>query len=142
TTAGTSAGSSPSTDAGHVSRRPPGRRPPSVQTVRAPEDGRSGERMRPLIGISTYREQARWGAWDLPAVLLPASYADAVAEAGGEPGRLPTGGGRRGRRGGRRTGPAAARGGEHRGGPAAGRPRSRRWCGRRPGPLRPSGGAS
>jgi putative glutamine amidotransferase len=47
--------------------------------------------MRPLIGISTYREQARWGAWDLPAVLLPASYADAVAEAGGEPVLLPTG---------------------------------------------------
>ena len=36
--------------------------------------------MRPLIGISTYREQARWGAWDVPAVLLPASYADAVAD--------------------------------------------------------------
>jgi putative glutamine amidotransferase len=47
--------------------------------------------MRPLIGISTYREQARWGAWDVPAVLLPASYADAVAEAGGEPVLLPTG---------------------------------------------------
>jgi anthranilate synthase component 2/putative glutamine amidotransferase len=47
--------------------------------------------MRPLIGVSTYREQARWGAWDLPAVLLPASYADAVAGVGGEPVLLPTG---------------------------------------------------
>ena len=47
--------------------------------------------MRPLIGISTYREQARWGSWDVPAVLLPASYADAVAGAGGEPVLLPTG---------------------------------------------------
>jgi putative glutamine amidotransferase len=47
--------------------------------------------MRPLIGISTYREQARWGFWDVPAVLLPASYADAVASAGGEPVLLPTG---------------------------------------------------
>jgi putative glutamine amidotransferase len=46
---------------------------------------------RPLIGITTYREQARWGFWDVPAVLLPASYADAVAEAGGEPVLLPTG---------------------------------------------------
>jgi anthranilate synthase component 2/putative glutamine amidotransferase len=46
---------------------------------------------RPLIGISTYREQARWGIWDVPAVLLPASYADAVAECGGEPVLLPTG---------------------------------------------------
>jgi putative glutamine amidotransferase len=49
--------------------------------------------MRPLIGISTYREQARWGAWDVPAVLLPASYADAVFAAGGEPVLLPTGSG-------------------------------------------------
>jgi putative glutamine amidotransferase len=47
--------------------------------------------MRPLIGISTYREQARWGFWDVPAVLLPASYADAVSLAGGEPVLLPTG---------------------------------------------------
>jgi anthranilate synthase component 2/putative glutamine amidotransferase len=47
--------------------------------------------MRPLIGISTYREQAQWGTWHVPAVLLPASYADAVAEAGGEPVLLPTG---------------------------------------------------
>src|SRR3954470_19835093 len=47
--------------------------------------------MRPLIGISTYREQARWGTWDVPAVLPPAPYAEAVAEAGGEPVLLPTG---------------------------------------------------
>jgi anthranilate synthase component 2/putative glutamine amidotransferase len=47
--------------------------------------------MRPLIGISTYGEQARWGFWDVPAVLLPAAYADAVADAGGEPVLLPTG---------------------------------------------------
>ena len=45
--------------------------------------------MRPLIGISTYREQARWGSWDVPAVLLPAAYVDAVADAGGEPVLLP-----------------------------------------------------
>lgn len=47
--------------------------------------------MRPLIGITTYREQARWGGWDIPAVLLPAGYADAVFAAGGEPVLLPTG---------------------------------------------------
>ena len=46
--------------------------------------------MRPLIGITTYREQARWGFWDVPAVLLPADYADAVADGGGEPVLLPT----------------------------------------------------
>jgi len=47
--------------------------------------------MRPLIGITTYREPARWGTWHVPAVLLPAAYADAVARAGGEPVLLPTG---------------------------------------------------
>ena len=48
-------------------------------------------RSRPLVGITTYRERARWGTWDAPAVLLPASYAEAVAAAGGEPVLLPTG---------------------------------------------------
>ncbi|GAC1442692.1 MAG: gamma-glutamyl-gamma-aminobutyrate hydrolase family protein [Mycobacteriales bacterium] len=47
--------------------------------------------MRPLIGISTYREQARWGSWDIPAVLVPATYVDAVAAAGADPVLLPTG---------------------------------------------------
>jgi len=45
--------------------------------------------MRPLIGLSTYREQARWGVWDQPADLLPTTYADAVARAGGVPLLLP-----------------------------------------------------
>jgi putative glutamine amidotransferase len=45
--------------------------------------------VRPLIGLSTYREQARWGVWDQPADLLPSSYADAVARAGGVPVLLP-----------------------------------------------------
>jgi anthranilate synthase component 2/putative glutamine amidotransferase len=47
--------------------------------------------MRPLIGITTYREPARWGTWDVAAVLLPASYPDAVSSVGGEPVLLPTG---------------------------------------------------
>ena len=45
--------------------------------------------MRPLIGLSTYREQARWGVWDQTADLLPATYADSVARAGGAPVLLP-----------------------------------------------------
>ena len=44
---------------------------------------------RPVIGISAYSEQARWGAWDLPATLLPQNYADQVAAAGGAPVLLP-----------------------------------------------------
>ena len=45
--------------------------------------------MRPLIGLSTYREQARWGVWDQSADLLPTSYADSVDRAGGVPVLLP-----------------------------------------------------
>jgi putative glutamine amidotransferase len=45
--------------------------------------------MTPLIGLSTYREQARWGVWDQPADVLPTSYADAVQAAGGAPVLLP-----------------------------------------------------
>lgn len=44
----------------------------------------------PIIGISTYREQASWLAWDqVPAVLLPARYVDAVRAGGGTPVLLP-----------------------------------------------------
>ena len=45
--------------------------------------------MRPLIGLSTYREQARWGVWDQAADLLPTSYAESVERAGGVPVLLP-----------------------------------------------------
>jgi putative glutamine amidotransferase len=45
--------------------------------------------MQPLIGLSTYREQARWGVWDQPADLLPTQYAAAVERAGGVPVLLP-----------------------------------------------------
>jgi putative glutamine amidotransferase len=43
----------------------------------------------PLIGLSTYREQAAWGVWHQPADLLPAGYADVVASVGGVPVLLP-----------------------------------------------------
>ncbi|MBT2384750.1 gamma-glutamyl-gamma-aminobutyrate hydrolase family protein [Streptomyces sp. ISL-11] len=40
--------------------------------------------MQPLIGVSTYLTQARWGAaWNLPAALLPAAYPAYVQGAGG-----------------------------------------------------------
>jgi putative glutamine amidotransferase len=45
--------------------------------------------VRPLIGLSTYREQARWGVWDQPADILPTTYADSVQRAGGVPVLLP-----------------------------------------------------
>jgi putative glutamine amidotransferase len=43
----------------------------------------------PLIGITTYREQTRWGVWDSVADVLHAQYADAVLAAGGVPVLLP-----------------------------------------------------
>jgi putative glutamine amidotransferase len=38
---------------------------------------------RPVIGIPSPIERARWGAWDEPAHVLPRSYVDAVQRAGG-----------------------------------------------------------
>ncbi|WP_030580970.1 gamma-glutamyl-gamma-aminobutyrate hydrolase family protein [Streptomyces globisporus] len=38
---------------------------------------------RPVIGISTYQDPARWGVWEMPAVLLPAAYPRLVRAAGG-----------------------------------------------------------
>lgn len=38
---------------------------------------------RPVIGICTALERARWGMWDQEAVLLPRSYVKAVQRAGG-----------------------------------------------------------
>ncbi len=43
-----------------------------------------------IIGISTYRESASWQSWNqVPAVLLPARYLDAVRAGGGTPVLLP-----------------------------------------------------
>ncbi|THI96965.1 gamma-glutamyl-gamma-aminobutyrate hydrolase family protein [Nocardioides sp.] len=44
-----------------------------------------------MVGITTYREHARWGVWDQPADVLPVHYARAVAQAGGIPILLPPG---------------------------------------------------
>ena len=39
--------------------------------------------MRPIVGITSYAEDARWGVWELPAALIPLSYVRAVEHAGG-----------------------------------------------------------
>jgi len=44
---------------------------------------------QPLIGLSAYCEEARWGYWRSPAVLLPVNYAEQVTAAGGVPVLLP-----------------------------------------------------
>ena len=41
--------------------------------------------LRPVIGLTSYEEQARWGVWDVPSVLLSARYVHAVVAAGGVP---------------------------------------------------------
>ncbi|MFG2136782.1 gamma-glutamyl-gamma-aminobutyrate hydrolase family protein [Streptomyces sp. NPDC048650] len=46
---------------------------------------------QPLIGISTYQEEARWGVWALPAALVPAGYPRLVQRSGGLPALLPPG---------------------------------------------------
>jgi putative glutamine amidotransferase len=38
---------------------------------------------RPVIGICTALERARWSVWDQQAVLLPSNYVEAVQRAGG-----------------------------------------------------------
>ena len=38
---------------------------------------------RPLIGITSYAQPARWGAWELPAALVPLFYVESVERAGG-----------------------------------------------------------
>ncbi|MFI1439871.1 gamma-glutamyl-gamma-aminobutyrate hydrolase family protein [Streptomyces fructofermentans] len=44
---------------------------------------------RPLIGVSTYLESARWGVWELEAALLPEGYPRLVRAAGGLAAMLP-----------------------------------------------------
>jgi len=45
--------------------------------------------MRPVIGITTYAQEASWGVWRLPAALIPLAYVEAVEEAGGRPVLVP-----------------------------------------------------
>jgi len=40
---------------------------------------------KPVVGITTYVEPARWGAWELEAALIPFAYVQAVERAGARP---------------------------------------------------------
>ncbi|MBX6381348.1 MAG: gamma-glutamyl-gamma-aminobutyrate hydrolase family protein [Microbispora sp.] len=44
---------------------------------------------RPIVGITTYLEAARWGTWVREAAISPQAYARAVEKAGGAPVLLP-----------------------------------------------------
>jgi gamma-glutamyl-gamma-aminobutyrate hydrolase PuuD len=48
------------------------------------------ESRRPLVGLTSYGERARFGVWDVEAALLPRSYVDMVVAAGGVPVLLPS----------------------------------------------------
>jgi putative glutamine amidotransferase len=39
--------------------------------------------VKPIVGVTSYVEQARFGAWDVPAALIPLSYVQAIEQAGG-----------------------------------------------------------
>lgn len=43
----------------------------------------------PVIGLTTYRQPARSGVWDVPASFLPAAYLEGVTRAGGIAALLP-----------------------------------------------------
>jgi len=45
--------------------------------------------LRPVIGITTYAQEASWGVWRVPAALIPLDYVDAVERAGGRPVLIP-----------------------------------------------------
>lgn len=47
--------------------------------------------MKPVIGVTTYREEARWGVWQEPADLLHVVYSRSIEAAGGVAVLLPPG---------------------------------------------------
>jgi putative glutamine amidotransferase len=44
-----------------------------------------GETVRPIVGITTYVEDAAWGYWRLPAALIPHMYVEMLEAAGARP---------------------------------------------------------
>ena len=48
--------------------------------------------MRPLIGITTYVTQARFGVWELESALVPSMYVEAIERSGGRPLLVPPSG--------------------------------------------------
>ena len=45
--------------------------------------------MRPIVGITTYAQEASWGVWRQAAALIPLDYVEAVERAGGRPVLIP-----------------------------------------------------
>jgi gamma-glutamyl-gamma-aminobutyrate hydrolase PuuD len=47
------------------------------------QDGAKRDGPTPVVGITTYAEDAAWGAWNVPTALVPLTYVRAVEDAGG-----------------------------------------------------------
>ncbi|GGO99814.1 gamma-glutamyl-gamma-aminobutyrate hydrolase family protein [Wenjunlia tyrosinilytica] len=67
--------------------------PPPPRPRSRPIDLRPALASRPLIGVSSYLDEAAWGPWQQPAALIPQAYIDALTRAGGTPVLLPPQGG-------------------------------------------------
>lgn len=50
----------------------------------------NGSDRRPVLGITAYRERARWGVWDREATVVPQTYVSMVHRGGGVPVLLPS----------------------------------------------------
>jgi len=53
----------------------------------------SGPGDRPLVAVTTYRQDTRWWSWDRDAAVVPGLYLDMVVAAGGSPVLVPPVGG-------------------------------------------------
>ena len=64
-----------------------------MPTQRSPRPSSSRQRSsnvaKPVVGITTYVTQAKWGYWDVEAALVPAAYVRAIERAGGRPVLIP-----------------------------------------------------
>jgi putative glutamine amidotransferase len=61
-------------------------------TSPVPASGKREIMFRPVIGITSYVEPAKFAVWEMTTALLPYNYVDHVARAGGQPVILPPAG--------------------------------------------------
>src|SRR5258708_22288498 len=87
--ASTTVSTDPSAMAASMSSRPgPGMRPVYPTAGEPPARMYAGP-VIPLVGVSTYVADVAWASWERRAAVLPESYFELVAAAGGRPLLLP-----------------------------------------------------
>ena len=62
---------------------------PDAVAASVPEEAAAASHRRPLVGVTTYMQEAAWGVWRTEAVVLPAEYVRMVVSAGAVPVLLP-----------------------------------------------------